>query len=50
MNKMNKNIYQKQKKSTYTEHKSGETVVQYKKDKNVDPGGEYVEFEDLNND
>ena len=49
INKVNKNIHQKQKKSTYKEHESGETVVQYKKDKNVDPGGDYVEFEDINN-
>ena len=32
-------------------HKSGDTEVSYKKDKNVDPGGEYVDFEEeINND
>ena len=49
INKVNKNIHKKQKKPTYKEHESGDTVVQYKKDKNVDPGGDYVEFEDVNN-
>ncbi len=48
--KIKKNIYKKANDENYKEHKDGETVVQYKKEKksNSDPGGEYVEFEDLN--
>ena len=49
VNKMNQNFNQKKKKNNYQEHSQGETVIQYKDDKKVDPGGEYVEFEDLNN-
>tara|TARA_Y100001968_G_C19428444_1_gene755708 strand:- start:2141 stop:2383 length:243 start_codon:yes stop_codon:yes gene_type:complete len=44
-NKMTENI--KKKTNSYSEQKKGETVVQYKKDDNIDPGGEYVDFEDL---
>ena len=29
--------------------KKGETVVQYEKDSKIDPGGEYVDFEDIEN-
>ena len=47
---MNQNFNQKKKKNNFQEHSQGETVIQYKDDKKVDPGGEYVEFEDLNND
>jgi len=49
MNQMKQNITKKTNNHDYTERKSGETVVQYKKDDNIDPGGEYVDFEDLNN-
>ncbi len=42
----------KQKSSSdyYKERKEGETVVQYKKQNRSksDPGGEYIDFEDLN--
>ncbi len=36
------------KKTNYKKHHAGDTEVSYKKDKNIDPGGEYVDFEDLN--
>ena len=34
--------------SNYNSYQSGDTEVSYKKDKQVDPGGDYVEFEDVN--
>jgi len=45
---MSQNFNQKQTKNNYKEHSNGETVIQYTDDNNIDPGGEYVEFEDLN--
>ena len=38
------------KHSDYTERNEGDTTVRYKKDKRVDPGGEYVEYEELDED
>lgn len=39
------------KDSNLKKHKSGDTEVSYKKNKSVDPGGEYVDFEEeINND
>lgn len=39
------------KDSNFKRHNSGDTEVTYKKNKNVDPGGEYVDFEEeINND
>ena len=35
-------------KNNYKKHHSGNTEVSYKEDKNIDPGGEYIDFEDLN--
>ena len=32
----------------YKKHRNGDTEVSYKKNQNIDPGGEYVDFEDLN--
>ena len=34
--------------NSYKRYKSGETEVSYKQDEQVDPGGDYVDFEDLN--
>ena len=47
--KLKKKFKTKQHVNPYKEQKKGETVVQYKKDDNVDPGGEYVDFEDIDN-
>ncbi len=49
--KMQENMHKKS-NNNYTEHKDGETVVQYKKTSKSksDPGGEYVDFEDVNDD
>ena len=43
-------MQEKSRSKNYEEQNKGETVVQYKKDSNdkSDPGGEYVDFEDLN--
>ena len=48
--KVKENIKKQSEKTNYKEHTDGETVVTYKKEKEVDPGGDYVEYEDLNND
>ena len=50
MYKFQNNMQQKSHSKKYKEHNNGDTVVQYKKDSNEtsDPGGEYVDFEDLN--
>ena len=34
--------------SNFNKKKSGDTEVSYKKENDIDPGGEYVDFEDLN--
>ena len=48
--KFNQNINKKPQDSQYQEHHNGETIIQYKKTKKKksDVGGEYVDFEDLN--
>ena len=48
--KFQKNMKNQSNPNNYKEHQEGETVVQYKKKTNSksDPGGEYVDFEDLN--
>ena len=48
--KFQQNMKQKSSSENYKERHDGETVVQYQKEKRSksDPGGEYVEFEDLN--
>ena len=46
--KIKKN-FNHQHKEKYHEKKKGETVVQYEKDSKIDPGGEYVDFEDIEN-
>tara|TARA_B100000945_G_C19901294_1_gene376300 strand:- start:90 stop:344 length:255 start_codon:yes stop_codon:yes gene_type:complete len=48
--KFQKNMKTKSSSENYKERKEGETVVQYKKENGSksDPGGEYVDFEDLN--
>ena len=50
VNKVQKNIKRKRDTDSYQEHQEGDTVVQYKQKKTVDsdPGGEYVDFEDIN--
>ena len=48
VSKMQKERYKKQKSENFKTHVDGDTEVSYKKDKSVDPGGEYVDFEDLN--
>ena len=50
VSKFKKDMSQKTNKKNYEEHHHGDTVVQYKKDDNVDHGGEYVDFEDLKDD
>jgi len=49
-NKFKKNMERNSHSNNFAEHRKGETVVQYKKDNKTksDPGGEYVDFEDLN--
>ena len=51
VNKVQKDLH-KQSKSHKNNKKyhNGDTEVSYKKDKNIDPGGEYVDFEEFNND
>tara|TARA_Y100001968_G_C19422060_1_gene752312 strand:- start:1616 stop:1873 length:258 start_codon:yes stop_codon:yes gene_type:complete len=48
--KFHKKMKQKSSSDYYKERKEGETVVQYKKQNRSksDPGGEYIDFEDLN--
>jgi hypothetical protein len=48
--KMKKNFFKDNGQNKYQEHKDGDTVIQYKRERttNSDPGGEYVDFEDLN--
>ena len=48
--KFQNSMQEKSRSKNYEEQNKGETVVQYKKDSNdkSDPGGEYVDFEDLN--
>ena len=50
--KNNQNIHGNYNSESYKEHKSGDTVVQYKKDdkKTSELEGEYIDFEDLNED
>tara|TARA_B100000965_G_C19531112_1_gene731163 strand:- start:1122 stop:1355 length:234 start_codon:yes stop_codon:yes gene_type:complete len=33
--------------SQYKEKKTGDTVLKYKKNKNIDPGGDYVDYEEI---
>ena len=49
-NKFQKNMKNQANSNNYHERQEGETVVQYKKKTNStsDPGGEYVDFEDVN--
>ena len=49
MNKIKKDFDQKPKTDFYKKHHDDETEVSYKKDNNIDPGGDYVDFEDLSN-
>ena len=46
--KIQKDMSKKNKKTNYKQHRNGDTEVSYKKNQNIDPGGEYVDFEDLN--
>ncbi|MAQ69862.1 MAG: hypothetical protein CMD23_02055 [Flavobacteriales bacterium] len=49
--KVQKDLHKKSKnKDDRKKYHDGETEVSYKKDKNIDPGGEYVDFEEFNND
>ena len=51
VNKIQKDLHQKsKKKDNYQQYNKGDTEVSYKKNQNVDPGGEYVDFEELNDD
>tara|TARA_B100001250_G_C19591628_1_gene696610 strand:+ start:338 stop:589 length:252 start_codon:yes stop_codon:yes gene_type:complete len=44
-----KNMQRRSKQDvTYKSYQEGDTEVSYKKDKQVDPGGDYVDFEDVN--
>jgi len=38
------------KRSDFVEREKGDTTVIYKKDKKVDPGGDYVDYEELDED
>ena len=49
MNKIKKDFQSKSKEHDYKKHHQGDTEVSYKKDNNIDPGGDYVDFEDLSN-
>ena len=49
--KIQKDINKKtRRQENYKKYSNGETEFSYKKDKNIDPGGEYVDFEELNED
>ncbi len=51
INKIQKDLHKKSKQQDdYQQYNKGDTEVSYKKNKNVDPGGEYVDFEELNDD
>ena len=51
IHKVQKDLHkQSKKKENYTKYHEGDTEVSYKKDTNIDPGGEYVDFEEFNND
>ena len=46
---MQRDFYKKStKKENFKKQKKGDTEVSYQKKTNIDPGGEYVDFEDLN--
>ena len=49
MNKIKKDFPSKSKEHDYKKHHQGDTEVSYKKDNNIDPGGDYVDFEGLSN-
>ena len=53
MKKINQNINKKSTNEHYKEHQSGDTIIQYKdkeQKKKSNFEGEYVDFEDLNED
>ena len=50
IHKFQKDLHQKsEKRENHKKYRNGDTEVSYKKDKNIDPGGEYVDFEEFNN-
>ena len=49
MDNIKKDLYSKPKKDNLQKQRVGDTEVSYKKDNDIDPGGEYVDFEDLSN-
>jgi len=50
-NKFNKNSRPSStKSSSFSERREGDTTVIYKKNKKADPGGDYVDYEELDND
>ena len=49
MHKIKKDVEKKSKNDNYKKQQKGDTEVSYKEDTNIDPGGEYVDFEDLSN-
>ena len=49
INKVHKDLHkQSKKKDDHKKYHDGDTEVSYKKDQNIDPGGEYVDFEEFN--
>ena len=48
MHKMQRDVKQKFKKDDYKKHRNGETEFSYQKDQSIDPGGDYVDFEEIN--
>ena len=46
--KVQKDMNKRNKTTNYRKHRNGDTEVSYTKNQNIDPGGEYVDFEDLN--
>ena len=48
VSKMHKDLNRKgSEQNNYKKHRTGDAEVSYKEDNSIDPGGEYVEFEDL---
>ena len=45
---MQRDVKQKFTKDDYKKHRNGETEFSYHKDQSIDPGGDYVDFEEIN--
>ena len=47
INKINKDLHKQSNRSNFQKHSNGETEFSHEKEKVVDPGGDYVDFEEI---